>query len=83
MKAQNTTGTHQTSLTDEDSTCARCGGLVHCESWCELVNGCVRYAHDVVLHPAHLSFGDRITLHALGAQWDAADTPNQKPEDRL
>ena len=53
----------------EDFTCARCGGFVLCESWCESVNACVRYARDVVLHPSRLSFGDRILLHALGVLW--------------
>jgi hypothetical protein len=53
----------------EDLSCARCGGFVLCESWCESVNACVRYARDVVLHPSHLSFGDRILLHALGVRW--------------
>jgi len=53
----------------EDFTCARCGGFVLCESWCESVNSCVRYARDVVLHPSRLSFGDRILLHALGVLW--------------
>lgn len=53
----------------EDLTCARCGGFVLCESWCESVNANVRYASDVVLHPGHLSFGDGILLHALGVRW--------------
>jgi len=53
----------------EDLICARCGGFVLSESWCEAVNACVRYARDVVLHPSHLSFGDRMILHALGVLW--------------
>ena len=55
--------------TGEDLTCARCGGFVLCESWCESVNACVHYARDVVLHPNHLTFGDRILLRALGVRW--------------
>jgi hypothetical protein len=54
---------------DEDLTCTRCGGFVLCESWCESVNTNVRYARDVVLQASHLSFGDRIILHALGVRW--------------
>lgn len=53
----------------EDLTCARCGGFVLCESWCESVNARVRYARDVVLQDSRLSFGDRIILHALGVRW--------------
>ena len=53
----------------EDFTCARCGGFVLCESWCESVNARVSYARDVALHPNNLSFGDRILLHALGVRW--------------
>jgi len=48
----------------------------------ESVNAFVRYAHDIVLHPRHLSFGDRIILHALGVQWTSGRSrPQQrKPE---
>lgn len=70
MKAQNSVRI-QTGVSDEDLTCARCGGMVLCEPWCQSVNASVRYAHDAVLHPSHLSFGDRIILHALGVCWTA------------
>jgi hypothetical protein len=69
MKAQNSAQRWQNCDSDEDLTCTHCGRVVLCASWCEAVNACVRYAHDVVLHPSHLSFGDRIILHALGVRW--------------
>jgi hypothetical protein len=71
MKTQNGIPTRQTCVPDEDLTCARCGGMVLCERWCESVNARVRYAHDAVLHPNHLTPGDRIILHALGVRWAA------------
>ncbi len=64
----------------EDFTCARCGGFVLCEAWCEAINASVRYARDVALHPSHLSFGDRILLHALGVRWTHG-RERQKPEN--
>ena len=66
MKARNSVRTEQT---DEFLPCARCGGQVVCEPWCESVNSCARYAYDAALHPTHLSLGDRIVLHALGVRW--------------
>ena len=66
---KNTVQTQQICPPDEESSCAHCGAAVVCEPWCESVNACVRYAHDAVLHPTHLSFGDRIILHALGVRW--------------
>ena len=69
MKAQNTARLGRSDQPDQDLSCARCGGFVLCESWCESVNACVRYAYDAVIHPTHLSFGDRIILHALGVRW--------------
>lgn len=69
MKAQNGARLGQSDQTAEGLSCARCGGLVLCESWCESVNACTRYAYDAVLHPLNLSLGDRIILHALGVRW--------------
>lgn len=69
MKAQNSSRLGQSHQTDEDLSCARCGGVVLCEPWCQSVNASVRYAHDAVLHPTQLSLGDSITLHALGVRW--------------
>ena len=71
MKLQNNLRTQEVCFSDENMSCARCGGQVVCEPWCETVNACVRYAHDAVLHPSHLSFGDHIILHALGVRWTA------------
>lgn len=65
-------------LADEDCTCARCGGVVLCMPWCESVNVRVRYAHDAVQHPSHLSIGDRLILHALGVKWSARTAPPKR-----
>jgi hypothetical protein len=69
MNLQNNLPTQQVCFSDEDTSCARCGGQVVCESWCEIVNASVRYAHEAVLHPSHLNIGDCIILHALGVRW--------------
>jgi len=69
MNLQNNLRTQEACVSDENMSCARCGGQVVCEPWCETVNVTVRYAHDAVLHPSHLSIGDRIILHALGVRW--------------
>jgi hypothetical protein len=70
----------QTCVVDEDMSCARCGGEVVCEPWCETVNACVRYAHDAALHPSHLSFGDRIILHALGVRWTSSRSRTKRQQ---
>lgn len=80
MKAQNSARLGQSDQTDEDLPCARCGGFVICEPWCESVNACVRYAHDAVLHPTHLRLGDRIILHALGVRWTPARNVTKHPK---
>ena len=79
MKVKSISKTQQACLSDEDLSCARCGGIVLCEPWCESVNACVRYAHDAVLHPTHLSFGDRIILHGLGVRWTPNRARRRKP----
>lgn len=80
MKTQKTARLGPNAQIHEESYCARCGGVALCESWCESVNACVRYARDVVLHPAHLSFGDQIILHALGVRWTSVGTQSiQRP----
>jgi hypothetical protein len=66
---QNNVRTQQNSPADENLPCAYCGGVAACESSCESVKSCVQYAYDVALHPAHLTFGDRLILHALGVRW--------------
>ncbi len=80
MNAQNSARLGQSDQTDEHLSCARCGRDVLCESWCESVNGCVRYAHDAVLHPTHLSLGDRIILHALGVRWSPGRNRTRHPK---
>ena len=72
----------QSCLVDEDWTCARCGGVVRCKPWCESVNARVRYAHDAVQHPSHLSLGDRLILHALGVKWIARTVPPKRSKVR-
>lgn len=71
MKAQNKMELRQSCVADEESTCSQCGGIVLCNRWCKSVNPFVRYAYDAVLHPDHLSSGDRIILHALGVRWNS------------
>ena len=82
MKTPNSRRLGQSDQPDEDLSCAQCGGVVLCESWCESVNSCVRYAHDAVLHPMHLSFGDRIILHALGVRWTPGRNRTKHPNTK-
>jgi len=52
-----------------DSACEHCSGVVRHEPWCITNNVVVLYAYASVLDAAHLSEGDRLNLHALGAVW--------------
>jgi len=79
MKTQNSRRLDHSAQPDEDLSCGRCGGVVLCESWCESLNACVRCAHDAVLHPMHLSFGDRVILHALGVRWTPGRNRTKHP----
>ena len=54
-----------------DLVCAHCDGVIRHEPWCITQNANVQYAHQVVNDPAHMSYGDRLILHALGATWTA------------
>ena len=60
----------------EDLTCARCGGFVLCESWCESVNARVRYARDVVLQDSRLvsAIASSYTRLAFDGLTDATGT---------
>jgi hypothetical protein len=69
MIFQNAMQTQQNVPARSDAPCTHCGRATVCESWCESVNTCVQYAYDIVLHPTHLTFGDRLILHALGVRW--------------
>lgn len=69
MNLQNNLRTQQVALTNENMSCLHCGGRLVCEPWCETVNASVRYAHDAVLHPNHLTLCDQIILHGLGVSW--------------
>jgi hypothetical protein len=82
MKAQNSQCFARSGQPDESLCCPHCGGVVLCESWCESVNARVRYAHDAVLHPMHLSFGDRIILHALGVRWTPGRNRTKHPNTK-
>jgi hypothetical protein len=54
-----------------DLACAHCDGVSSHEPWCKTQNASVLYAYQVVDDPAHMSRGDRLILHALGATWTA------------
>jgi hypothetical protein len=46
-----------------------CDGVIHHESWCATQNANAYYAFEAVLDPRQLSFGDELSLHALGVVW--------------
>jgi len=52
-----------------DSACGHCDGVVRHETWCVTQNTSVQYAYQAVSDPTHLSPGDHLILHALGAAW--------------
>ena len=52
-----------------DSACGYCDGVIRHEPWCITQNASVQYAYQVVSEPDHLSPGDHLILHALGAAW--------------
>lgn len=52
-----------------DSACGHCDGVLRHEPWCVTQNASVQYAYQVISDPSHLSTGDQLTLHALGAAW--------------
>jgi hypothetical protein len=54
-----------------DSACAHCDGVIRHEPWCMTQNDSVQYAYQAVSDPGHLSPGDHLILHALGAAWTA------------
>jgi hypothetical protein len=54
-----------------DSACGHCDGILRREHWCITQNASVQYAYQVISDPWHLSRGDRLILHALGATWTA------------
>jgi hypothetical protein len=54
-----------------DSACGHCDGIIRHEPWCITLNGSVQYAYQAVSDPGHLSPGDHLILHALGAAWTA------------
>jgi hypothetical protein len=52
-----------------ESACGHCDGVVSHEPWCLTQNASVQYAYRAVSDPGHLSLGDHLMLHALGAAW--------------
>jgi hypothetical protein len=54
-----------------NSACRHCDGVTRHEPWCVTQNASVQYAYKAVLDPGHLSPGDHLILHALGAEWTA------------
>jgi hypothetical protein len=54
-----------------DSACGHCEGVIRHELWCITQNTSVQYAYQAVSDPDHLSTGDKLILHALGAAWTA------------
>jgi len=71
MATQDETPWWHSNQYSADSACAHCGGVIRHESWCQTLSGDVQYAYQAVLHPNHLSLGDRLILHALGVTWMA------------
>jgi hypothetical protein len=57
-----------------DSACGHCDGVIRHEPWCITQNVSVQYAYRAVSEPDHLSSGDHIILHALGAAWTSKRT---------
>ena len=57
-----------------DAACVHCDGLMAHEPWCITQNVRVQYAYQLINEPAHLSRGDQLILHALGATWTANKT---------
>jgi hypothetical protein len=52
-----------------DSACGHCDAVMRHEPWCITQNAIVQYAYRAVSEPGHLSPGDHLILHALGAAW--------------
>jgi hypothetical protein len=50
-----------------DLACGHCDGVLRHEPWCATQNASVLYAYQVISDPSHLSRGDHLILHALGA----------------
>ena len=53
------------------SACRHCEGIIRHEAWCLTQNTNVHYAYQLLADSAHLSVGDCLILHALGAAWAA------------
>ena len=73
MPAQSQIPLSHSNQNSADSACGHCDGVIRHEPWCVTHNATVQYAYQAVSDPDHLSPGDHLILHALGAVW----TPNK------
>jgi hypothetical protein len=71
MPIQDHLPSSHSNLDSADSVCGHCNGVIRHEHWCITQNASVQYAYQAVLEPGHLSPGDHLILHALGASWTA------------
>jgi hypothetical protein len=74
MPVQNQLPLRDSNQESADSACGHCDGVNCHEAWCVTQNDSVQYAFQAVSDPSHLSLGDRLILHALGAAWTAKRT---------
>ena len=59
----------RSSQDSESSICNHCAGVASHEPWCITRNTLVRYAFGAASGGNHLTLGDELILHALGAEW--------------
>ncbi len=71
MPVQNQLPLSHSNQDSADAPCGHCDGVIHHELWCITQNASVQYAYQVASDPSHLSPGDHLILHALGAAWTA------------
>jgi hypothetical protein len=69
MPAQSQIPLSHSNQYSAESACGHCDGVIRHEPWCVTQNATVQYAYQAVSDPAHLSHGDHLILHALGAAW--------------
>jgi hypothetical protein len=74
MQIQNSVSLIQGNQFSADAACAHCDGIMAHEPWCITQNARVQYAYQLINESAHLSRGDELILHALGATWTAKKT---------
>ena len=74
MPVENQLPLSHSSQYSADSACGHCDEVLRHEPWCVTQNAGVQYAYQVLSNPSHfisdpshLSRGDHLILHALGA----------------